>query len=123
MSRATGPSQAVRGLVLTRDAHACQWCGRHVYDGGFSIHHRRPRGMGGSRRRDANSPSNLVTLCGSGTTGCHGHVESHRDDARQRGFLVPLASDPLMHPIADHMGRWWFLLPDGTRQESTEPAF
>lgn len=106
MSRATGPTQATRALVLTRDAHACQWCGRQVYEGGYSIHHRRPRGMGGSRRRDANSPANLVVLCGSGTTGCHGLVESHRDEARARGLLVPQGVDPSTVLVWAHDGVW-----------------
>lgn len=29
-------------------------------------------------------PENLVALCGSGTTGCHGDIEEHRGDARLR---------------------------------------
>ena len=45
--------------------------------------------MGGSRDGWEDSPANLVVLCGSGTTGCHGWVESHRAEARELGYLVP----------------------------------
>lgn len=118
MARKTGPSHAVARLVIERDDR-CLWCGRGVYNGAVQVHHRRPRGAGGTRRGDANSLANLVAL----HPGCHADIESHRDEARRRGFLVPLASDPLMHPVRDHVGRWWFLLPDGRRQESTDPEF
>lgn len=56
----------------------------------WSVHHRRPRGSGGTSVPWINFPSNLILLCGSGTTGCHGWVESHRDEARALGFLVAL---------------------------------
>jgi hypothetical protein len=48
-----------------------------------SVHHRRPRMMGGSRNESTYiKPANLIVLCGSGTTGCHGWVESNRDRSK-----------------------------------------
>jgi hypothetical protein len=44
--------------------------------------------MGGSKDPATNSPSNVLLLCGSGTTGCHGWVESHRAEAYDLGLLV-----------------------------------
>lgn len=119
----TGPTQKTRDIVLERDAHTCQWCGRHVRPGFYSLQHRRARGMGGSKRDDTNKPSNLVTMCGSGTTGCHGYVESNRLEGLERGFTVPQGTDPRFVPLRDFAGVEWFLVEDGRRVEITEPAF
>lgn len=67
-------------------------CGRALRFEGrsieWSLHHRTARQMGGSKLWWLNLPGNLIVLCGSGTTGCHGWVESHREHAEERGFLV-----------------------------------
>lgn len=80
--------------VISRDLGSCVRCGRHVahLERGreWSIHHRRPRGSGGTSLAWVNEAANLVILCGSGTTGCHGVVEQARAAARAAGFLVPL---------------------------------
>jgi hypothetical protein len=49
----------VRGVV-------CVICGNKA-----SLHHLYPRGQGGD-----DVESNLIGLCGSGTTGCHGLIEN-----------------------------------------------
>lgn len=54
-----------------------------------SLHHRRPRGMGGTSREDVHSLAGLVNACGHGTTGCHWWVERHRTAATRMGLLVP----------------------------------
>lgn len=80
--------------VIARDIGACARCGRHVAhlerSLAWSIHHRRPRGAGGTSLAWVNEAANQIILCGSGTTGCHGWVESRRAEARMAGFLVPL---------------------------------
>lgn len=80
--------------AIARDLGACARCGRHVahLERGiaWSLHHRRPRGSGGSSIAWVEGAANKVVLCGSGTTGCHGWVEANRKDARAAGFLVPL---------------------------------
>lgn len=110
-------------VVLGRDGWACVVCGKPTYGlrgVDWSIHHRRPRGMGGTRRPDAASPANLLTLCGSGTAGCHGHVELHRADAFCNGWLLMQRSDPAVVPVlVDRMSLWVYLTHDGTY--STEP--
>lgn len=93
MRRDTGPSKTTVALVLARDGEACARCGRGVdlsdRGWGWSIHHRCPRGMGGSKAVPwINLAANLVTLCGSGTAGCHGHIEKHREQAYADGWLV-----------------------------------
>lgn len=87
------PTKATLHLVFARDEGCCARCGAAItgqrgYD--WSLHHRRPRGSGGTSLAWVNLPGNLVMLCGSGTTGCHGFVESHRVWATDAGFLVPL---------------------------------
>lgn len=77
----------VREAVLERDGHACVRCGVTVQRPVYSLHHRRARGMGGSRR--LHTMANLVTLCGTGTTGCHGDVESDREASEAAGWLLP----------------------------------
>lgn len=83
---------AVDALVVVRDLGCCVRCGRHVAHlergRGWSIHHRRPRGTGGTSLLWVNLPANLVVLCGSGTTGCHGWIESHRTAAIEAGWLI-----------------------------------
>lgn len=89
---AKGFSPRVELLILQRDGGNCVRCGVHVIymtrGIGWSIHHRRPKGRGGSSLAWVNAAANGIVLCGSGTTGCHGEVESHREDAMRDGFLV-----------------------------------
>ena len=79
----------VRALVIERDGHACRRCGTSLPAGrGGSVHHRIPRGMGGTRWEGIHSPALLVLLCGDGTTGCHGWIERHRAAALRLGWLL-----------------------------------
>lgn len=77
--------------------------------------------MGGSRNPAINSVANLLLLCGSGTTGCHGHVESHRAEAVEQGFIVPRPASPESCPVFYRLEQWVLLTPDG-RVEPWEPA-
>ena len=90
-----------RTLVDARDNGLCQRCWLPV----GSRHHRKPRGMGGRNRADANRPSNVVTLCGSGTTGCHGWVEQHRAEGYAAGWLLHDWDDPQHTAALDLQGR------------------
>jgi hypothetical protein len=111
------PSKATLDVVWERDLSRCFRCqrGLHRGQGGYSIHHRRPRGMGGSRDPRLNEPANLILLCGSGVDGCHGWVEQNRDMARQLGFLVPLVGSlsPDQVPVKRWGQQWVTLLPTG----------
>jgi len=104
----SGPTLATRQAVVSRDGGLCVACGRSVAivheDGTYdpvammSLHHRVLRGMGG--RSVDHDPTNLVTLCGSGTTGCHGRAHSDRSWAEGRGYIVPSGPDsPDMIPV------------------------
>lgn len=85
-------SKLVVERIWTRDQGCCARCGVALdwVRRGFawSVHHRCPRSMGGSSRLWVDQAANGLLLCGSGTTGCHGEVESNRDVARDEGFLV-----------------------------------
>lgn len=88
--RDTGPSRRVRELVLARDGHACVCCGRSVIGQPYSLQHRKRRSQGGD-----NSPSNLITVLGTGTTGCHERIDSRRDPHDEaRGYTVRSWQDP-----------------------------
>lgn len=91
-------------LVYSRAGYACERCGTNE-SRFWSIHHRRPRGMGGTKRSDTNTASNLILVCGSGTTGCHGWIESNRAEALGLGLLVHQFISPLGAPVTLTVGR------------------
>lgn len=102
--RGTGPSTRTRELVAERAGYCCEICGLSLHNGTtwtepYSVHHRRPRGAGGSRDAATNSPANLLLLCGSGITGCHGRVERDRSTAYVFGWLVRQGHDPETVPV------------------------
>lgn len=70
--------------------------------------------MGGSRAADTNTPSNLVALCGSGTTGCHGRIEAHPKIAAELGYRVRQGARPADVAIVTHTNGVVRLLDDGT---------
>jgi hypothetical protein len=92
MSKSTAPPRDTVRDVWERDEGACARCGRSLsYEGRgmyWSLHHRTPRGSGGTKATWINLPSNLLLMCGSGVTGCHGHIESNRRQAEDDGFIV-----------------------------------
>jgi len=117
---------ATRALVIARDNSICAWCGLHVVTttGWYSIQHRRARGMGGSRLADTDQPQNLVLVHGSGTTLCHGEIESKRAEAVRRGFNVQQGNDPTVVPLLVHSGPagfWVRLDAAGGREQIPSP--
>lgn len=53
-----------------------------------NMHHRQREGVGPSL------DFNLIHLCGSGTTGCHGWITAHPDESWKRGWIVKTWEDP-----------------------------
>jgi len=109
VGRRTDPDRATVKLVRERDGWACVRCGNPAT---LTTQHRVARGMGGTRAAWINQPANLLTLCGSGTTGCHGWVESHPKDATALGYACSRYVDPVDHPVRTWQGRVW-LTNDG----------
>lgn len=68
-----------RRVIAERCGGRCERCG-HV---GYTVHHRRKVSQGGTW-----NPSNLLALCGSGTTGCHGWTEGNPKAANLLGFWL-----------------------------------
>lgn len=60
--------------------------------------------MGGSHDPLINSPANILLLCGSGTEGCHGWVESNRHESYESGLLVHRNDDPSELPVTLRYG-------------------
>ena len=98
-------TSATFDLVWDRDRGSCVRCGVALVGArglSWSGHHRRPRGSGGSKLKWVDLPANIILLCGSGTTGCHGWCESHRVMARASGWLVPLNGVRLPSEVPVH---------------------
>lgn len=114
-------TKKTRALVIARDEGRCVRCGVYVADPDtlepfvqYSLQHRRARGAGGSKDPVTDSPENLIVLCGTGTTGCHGWAESHRTNAQRLGYSVPQWQDPAVVPVAHVRRGWSWPSPDGT---------
>ena len=98
---------SIRPEVLARANYVCELCYGPLTQ--MSLHHRRPRQMGGTKAPWIHDHENLLALCGSGTTGCHGYVESRRADAYEFGWLVRSGMTPHTTPFCDKRGHWWYL--------------
>lgn len=85
---------AMAAVVDGRDELRCFKCRSRWTPGFDSRHHRllRSRGV-------LHVPSNLVLLCGSGTTACHGWVHREVDAATRLGLIVPSWAKPSEWPI------------------------
>jgi 5-methylcytosine-specific restriction endonuclease McrA len=83
----TGPNEYVVNAALERANHCCERCGRPRPE---QIHHRKPRGAGGTSDPKINVLSNLLVLCSA----CHVEVESDRAVAYEQGWLVRRNADP-----------------------------
>lgn len=120
MARRTDPSAAVVKAVRARDLNRCVVCGT---TGPLSTQHRVARGMGGTRAEWVNLPANLITVCGSGTTGCHGHIEHYPEEARRLGRALSRYRgefEPLTVPVWTWRG--WLLLDNEGNATRTEVA-
>lgn len=115
--RNTGPTSDVVDAILERAGHSCEACGSPIGDRrgvDWSVQHRRPRAMGGTRWAGINLPSNLMILCGSATTpgSCHEFAETRRSAAVAAGWLVLSHEDPATVPVLITRNRWCYLGDD-----------
>jgi hypothetical protein len=82
--------------------------------GPWECHHRRPKGMGGTRRTDEDSLPNLLAITAAIHNG--GPHSVHQDPAwsRPRGYLVSkLCDHPGLVPVLLHGRQWVILGADG----------
>lgn len=114
-----------RGLVSQRSGGLCEarLGGRDALSCrgvGESMHHRRKRSQGGLW-----TPSNVVHVCGDGTTGCHGYIEANPVQARRARLWLYAGMDSLTtpaHMIFRGMRGWYLLDDEGSCTWLSEPA-
>ena len=97
--------------IRERSKGRCEICGFPISSGG-QIHHRRPRGKGGTTSAETASAANGIRL----HPACHERIEMNRAWARERGYLVPFGTNPETVPVRLPGG--WFLL--GASGESSQ---
>lgn len=86
--------KASQQIVRRRSRGVCERC---LQAEAVQIHHRQPRGAGGSAHRpEVNLPANLIDLCVS----CHALTESRRDEAYLLGLLVHRGQRPADVPVS-----------------------
>jgi len=118
----------VRHMFFDREGQRCFYCRRvlswslrgSMLAGGWSVHHRKPRGMGGTR--EAMSYAHGIAICGTGVSGCHGWIEQHREISLELGLLIPKSATtdeyrPENVRVRDKAGRWFLLTHDGRAVE------
>ena len=99
-------SDAVRARVMARSGGFCEARIPGCRDEASQIHHRRPRGAGGSRDPRTGQAANGYALC----LPCHDYIERNRAEARDKGWLVRQGADPREIPVFRY--RRWVLLDD-----------
>lgn len=112
MNRDSIPT-ANRQLVIARSRGFCERCGAWTPG---ELHHRTPKGMGGSHRLDRHDVQNLVHLC----PGDHRWIHGNPAAAQARGFLVPRCAglSALESPVELPGGRRVYLTADGRYEEA-----
>lgn len=113
------PTTKTKHLVDHRDHQKCVRCGHYLPGQPGSRHHRKMRSQ--SSKAEMHRVSNLVDVCGTGSTGCHGWIHEHQRVAYELGYLVHSYEDPAEVPLRSHE-HGWVLLDDvgGLREVSHE---
>jgi hypothetical protein len=115
-SRRTGFSVETCGIIDARAHGRCERCG--IVTTLAQRHHRKPRGMGGTRDPAINSPANGLRVC----LKCHNFLERmERGAAYVYGWLVYRMDNPATVPIKMWDGRWYVLNDDGSKREVPIP--
>jgi 5-methylcytosine-specific restriction protein A len=97
-----------RELIRYRASGRCEKCGGMLKDGG-QIHHRKARGMGGTKDLRSRSAANGLLM----HAGCHAAVESNREEAYRRGWLVHSWQESDQVPVL-RGHEWLYLRDDGS---------
>lgn len=104
---ASQPTAATCDAVDERDRQCCARCGQYIVGG--SRHHRK------LRRYGDHGAANLILLCGSGTTGCHGWVHAHPKLSYAQGWMIRGHGTPCEVPLYHRtIGSWVLLLDTGS---------
>jgi hypothetical protein len=100
-------SAKTKELIKERAGERCELCGMRADTPQY--HHRRPRGMGGTKRDESGDPANALFL----HFACHEKIESHRLLSHEKGWLVYQHEEPTLIPVVI-FGEWCLLFPDGS---------
>jgi 5-methylcytosine-specific restriction protein A len=95
-----------RNMIHRRANGRCEKCGMPLPTALAQIHHRRPRGMGGTRRRESATASNGMYV----HLACHMDIESNRQLALANGWLVQQTHEPV--DVAVKLWNGWMMLDD-----------
>jgi 5-methylcytosine-specific restriction protein A len=98
----------LRHALLGRCRNRCEHCGKELL-GRWEANHRRARGMGGTRRGDVHSLSNLTAL----HPRCHAWLTEHPAAGRDLGQFVRQHEDPAVVPLRLFGATPVLLTPDG----------
>ena len=104
-------STRTREIIKNRANGSCEVCGMtlRIY---AQIHHRRPRGMGGTKQAATASAANGLYIHQK----CHETIERNRATGLRKGWLVSQSDDPVQVPVQLWYG-WHLLNDDGTVQK------
>lgn len=100
-----------REVAWERDNGWCVLCGRT----GESVHHRQGRGGKIPHRL-----SNLITVCGDGTRGCHARIHQNPAASYAAGTMVPRNGIRTTTGTPIKTTRGWILLADDGSYITTE---
>lgn len=98
----------VRMVIDARAGGLCEICRVAPIE---QFHHRRARGMGGTKRSSTALPSNGLGLC----EGCHRWVESNRRESLRLGYLCRQEQEPSR--VAAFINRAFVFLTDAGHYE------
>lgn len=107
------PSRRTCDLVDARDRRCCIICGQPLEQAlAASRHHRRMRSHSFPGLHET---SNLIDVCGSGSTGCHGLIHGDPGFAYSQGWLVHSWDDhPEDIPVNTYLHGWVLLDNQGS---------
>lgn len=94
--RYTGFPEGTKALIHARSEGVCELIIPMICTGrAEQVHHRRPRGLGGTRAPEVSAASNGLDVCAA----CHRYVELNRAVAQTNGWLVSQWASPAEVPV------------------------
>ena len=98
-------TEKTRKQIKERAEGKCERCGGYIAsDSHAHIHHRKPRGMGGTKQHGSRTTANGLFLHPS----CHYYIENHRKESKEMGFILGQTEEPILVPVFTFNG--WVLL-------------
>jgi len=101
-------TEKTRQVIRERAKNRCELCGTPV-GMDAQIHHRKPRGMGGTKDDASRLACNGLFV----HFRCHEKIERNREIALANGWLVRQSGDSQDQPVRLHYG-WVLLNADGS---------